>query len=196
MRVAVGIVLLVICTAFFSGTVLAEEKQFYVGVGGSYIFPNLAYEDAVDWDSYAWGVNAKFGYRLARTLYLQLDVDYIIPIDGALKIDTTIGGDVEMFTGMVSLKGYFPQFTVIRPYVIAGAGVMHYNVDYNEAAKSSGFPLPDDNETDLCFKVGGGVDFSVSDAVSFGIEGNYTGGLEQVEDVEYIQVGAGIAFHF
>jgi opacity protein-like surface antigen len=183
-------------TAIFTGTAQAEEKQFYVGIGGSYMFPNFDYDDVVDWDSDAWGANAKFGYRLAHTLYLQADVDYFFPIDGVLKTDASNGGEVEIFTGMISLKGYFPQFTVIRPFVIAGAGIMHYNVDYNAAAQSSGFPLPEDYETDLCFKIGGGVDFFINDVVSFGIEGNYTRGVEDVDEVEYIHLGAGVNVYF
>lgn len=200
MRPFLAILLLVMATVFFTGNVQADEKQYYVGVGGTYLFPNFDYEDVVDWDSHAWGVNTKFGYRLARTLYIQIDADYIFPIDGALKLNQSIGGDVEILTGIVSLKGYFPRFTIIKPYVIAGAGIMHYNVDFNTAAhaaaNANGFQLPDDEETSLCFKVGGGVDFLINDSISFGIEGNYTGGMEEVDEVEYINIGAGFNFYF
>lgn len=196
MRSYLGILLLVMVAVFIAGNVQADEKQYYVGVGGTYMFPNFDYGDTVDWDSYAWGLNAKIGYRLARTLYIQMDVDYVLPIDGVLKANESIGGDVEILTGIVSLKGYFPQFTIIKPYVIAGAGIMHYNVDYNAAARASGFQLPDDDETSFCFKVGGGVDFFINDSVSFGIEGNYTGGMEDVDEVEYINIGAGLNFYF
>jgi opacity protein-like surface antigen len=196
MRPFLAILLLIMAAAIVAGTAQADEKQFYVGIGGSYMFPNFDYDEVVDWDSDAWGANAKFGYRLAHTLYLQADVDYFFPIDGVLKTDASIGGEVEIFTGMISLKGYFPQFTVIRPFVIAGAGIMHYKVSYNDAAKTSGFPLPDDNETDLCFKVGGGVDFFINDVVSLGIEGNYTRGVEDVDEVEYIHIGTGVNVYF
>ncbi|MGD8703802.1 MAG: outer membrane beta-barrel protein [Desulfosarcina sp.] len=192
----IGLFVIMIPTIFIVNLANAEEKQYYVGVGGSYIFTNFSYGDVVDWDSYTWGGNAKLGYRLARTLYLQLDADYVSKVDGVLKSDPSVGGDVEVFTGILSLKGYFPNFTIIRPFVIAGAGIMHYNVDYNDTAQSAGFPLPDDKETDLCFKVGGGVDFFINDIVSLGIEGNYTGGLEEVKDVKYINVSAGINFYF
>ena len=100
MRPFLAILLFVLVTLFFAGSVLAEEKQYYVGIGGSYMFPNFDYEDVVDWDSYAWGINAKFGYRLARTLYLQMDVDYVLPIDGVLKSDDSVGGDVEILSGL------------------------------------------------------------------------------------------------
>lgn len=196
MRPILAILLLVIAALFFAGNVQADEKQYYVGIGGTYMFPNFDYEDVVDWDNHAWGANAKFGYRLARTLYIQMDVDYVFPIDGILKSDESVGGDVEILTGIVSLKGYFPRFTIIRPYVIAGAGIMHYNVDYNDGARAADLSLPDDEETSLCFKVGGGVDFFITDFLSFGIEGNYTGGLEEVDEVRYIHVGAGINFYF
>ncbi len=85
LRPFITIFLVVICTVFFTGVVDAEEKQFYLGVGGSYQLTNFENDDVVDWDSSAWGANAKFGYRLARTLYLQIDVDYIPGIEGALK---------------------------------------------------------------------------------------------------------------
>ena len=196
LRPFITIFLVVICTVFFTGVVDAEEKQFYLGVGGSYQLTNFENDDVVDWDSSAWGVNANFGYRLARTLYLQIDVDYIPGIEGALKTDNAVGGDVDVYTGIFSLKGYFPNFVQIKPFVIAGAGLMHYNADLDEAARASGYFLDDDNETSICFKVGGGVDVFIVDAFSIGLEGNYTAGIEDVSEVNYYNFILGAAYHF
>lgn len=196
MRPFIIIFLFVLCTSFFINVVSAEEKQFYLGLAGSYQLTNFDNDDVVDWDSDAWGVNAKFGYRLARTLYLQIDVDYIPEIESALKANKAVGGDVDVYTGIFSLKGYFPNFVKVKPFVIAGAGIMHYNASLNETAKSSGYYLEDDKETHICFKVGGGVDFFINEAISIGLEGNYTSGIEDVKEVNYYNFSLGAAYHF
>ncbi len=113
-----------------------------------------------------------------------------------LKTDSAVGGDVDVYTGIFSLKGYFPNFVQIKPFVIAGAGVMHYNADLDEAASASGYFLDDDKETHICFKVGGGVDVFIVDAFSIGLEGNYTAGLEDVSEVNYYNFILGAAYHF
>lgn len=205
MRTLIAGLLLSACIFSFADTANAEEKQFYLGVGGSYQLTNFDGDlkdwdsniiDAVDWDSHAWGVNVKFGYRLARTLYLQIDLDYIPEVEGASSSDNEYTGDVDVYTGIFSLKGYFPNFVKIKPFVIAGAGIMHYKADINETATSSGYYLNDDKETHLCFKVGGGLDFFVTEAFSIGLEGNYTSGIEDVSQIKYYNFILGAAYHF
>ena len=73
---------------------------------------------------------------------------------------------------------------------------MHYNADLNETARSLGYYLNDDKETHICFKVGGGLDFFINEAFSVGIEGNYTAGIEDVNEVNYYNFILGASYHF
>lgn len=191
-RLSITIFLLIGCIVFFANPVKAEEKKFYVGLGGSYQITNLDSEEVVDWDENTWGVNAKFGYRLTPGVSLQLDVDYIPEIEGVYKPDNSVSEEVEVLTGIFSLKGYFPVSKPIKPFVIAGVGIMHYDIDLNDEGISLGYYMDDDDETSLCFKIGGGLDIFINQSVSIGLEANFTAG----EDVEYYNFILGAAYHF
>ena len=122
-RSFITIFLLIGCIVFFANSVKAEENKFYVGLGASHQGNNYDYEDVVDWDESTWGINAKFGYRLTPGVSFQFDVDWIPEVEGVLKSDRSLGGDVEVQTGIFSLKGYFPTSKPVKPFVIAGVGI-------------------------------------------------------------------------
>ncbi len=53
-RSSIIVFLLIGYTYVFSNSVKAEEKKFYVGIGGSYQITSLLFDDAVDWDESSW----------------------------------------------------------------------------------------------------------------------------------------------
>jgi hypothetical protein len=40
------------------------------------------------------------------------------------------------------------------------------------------------------------LDFFATQDISFGIEGNYTGGFNDLEDIRYFNFTLGVAYHF
>jgi hypothetical protein len=190
----------------------AEQQQFYVGLGANYILPNFEEKEFFDWDNNALGVNANFGYRLSPLLFFQFDLDYIPSVEGIFRPYEPVDLEIGVVTGIVSLKGYFPdlenlQFTYVKPYVIAGVGLMNYEVDVNiDGPSDVGFT--DDNEFSICYKIGLGLDFILNDYVSLGLDGSYVigptnadiGSYEYVtvnlDDIEYFKFTAGLALHF
>lgn len=192
-RSFITIFLLIGCTVFFANSVKAEEKRFSIGIGGSYQITNLALnEDAVDWEGNSWGIYAKLSYRLSHTVFFQLDVDYIPEIEGVFKTDNSAKEEVEVLTGNFSLKGYLPNTTTLKPFVVAGFGIMHYDIDLNDEAKSLGYYLKFEDETSLCFKVGGGLDFFINQSAAIGAEANYTAG----NDIGYYNFIFSASFYF
>jgi len=194
-RSIITIFLLIGCLAFFANSVNAEEPKFYVGIGASHQGINFD-DDAVDWDNSTWGINAKFGYRLTPVVSFQFDVDWIPEVDGELKSAPSLNNEVEVHTGIFSLKGYFPNSKPVKPFIIVGAGIMHYHFDLNPGAQSLGEGGNDDDETDLCLKIGGGVDVFINQSFSIGLEGNYTAGRENVDGVEFWNFILGAAYYF
>jgi opacity protein-like surface antigen len=184
--------LLIGYTFVFTNSVKAEDKKFYVGIGGSYQVPDLDIDKAVDWDDNSWGINANFGYHLTPAVSLQVDIDYVPEIEGYYKPDNSVKQEVEVLTGIVSLKGYFPVSKPVKPFIIAGFGILHYNIDLSDEAKSLGYYLVDDDDTSLCFKIGGGLDCFINQNVSIGLEANYTAS----DDVQYYNFILGAAYHF
>jgi opacity protein-like surface antigen len=193
-RSFITIFLLIGFLAFFANSVNAEEKKYYVGLGGSYQWLNFDYDETVDWDESSYGINAKFGYRLTPAVSFQLDLDWIPDVEGALKSDRSLGGEVEVQTVNFSFKGYFPTSKPVKPFVIAGAGILHYDVDLNDKTQPLG--EIDDDETDFCFKIGGGLDVFLNQSFSIGLEANYTAGVDKVKAVEYFNCILGVAYHF
>ena len=192
-RSFITIFLLIGCIVFFANSVKAEEKRFSISIGGSYQITNVALnEDAVDWEGNSWGIYAKFGYRLSHTVFFQLDVDYIPEIEGVFKTDNSAKEKVEVLTGNFSLKGYLPNTTTLKPFVVAGFGIMHYDIDLNDEAKSLGYYLNFEDETSLCFKVGGGLDFFINQSAAIGAEANYTAG----NDIGYYNFILSASFYF
>ena len=160
------------CTSLYAGQ--NHLDHFYVGAGGSYAVED--FDDSPDYDN-SWGVNAKIGYHTHPLLDIELDFDYLGKFEG----DTV---DPEILTCMFALKGYFPISTEkVKLSTVVGTGVMHAD---------SGL----DDEIDWCGKVGLGLDFFTTQDISIGIEGNYTFGFGDLDDIRYFNFTIGAAYHF
>ncbi|MBW2174083.1 MAG: hypothetical protein JRF64_05460 [Deltaproteobacteria bacterium] len=53
-----------------------------------------------------------------------------------------------------------------------------------------------DDEADLCVKLGLGADYFATENVSIGLEAAYVWGLSDVEEVRYVDLTLGVAYHF
>lgn len=168
---------LALVTVIFSCTSLYAEQDhlgnFYVGIGGSYAVEN--FDNSSEYDN-SLGVNAKIGYHTHPLLDIELDFDYLSKFE-----DDAV--DPEILTCMFALKGYFPISTEkVKLSTIVGTGLMH--------ADANG------DKTDLCGKVGLGLDFFTTQDISIGVEGNYTFGFGDLDDIRYFNFIIGAAYHF
>jgi opacity protein-like surface antigen len=190
---------------FYSTSLYAAQDHldhFYVGVGGSYAVED--FDNSPDYDN-SWGVNAKIGYHTHPLLDIEVDFDYLnnFEYSETYKVFGTRfeeEGEVEIFTCMFVLKGYFPISTEkVKLSTVVGAGLMHADLKYRLSISG----LPDetsisgsDDEIDLCAKVGLGLDFFATQDISLGIEGNYTFGFGDLDDIMYFNFTIGAAYHF
>lgn len=176
-----------------------DYKKFYIGAGGSYAIEN--FDGGGDFDN-SWGINAKLGYRLIDEIAVQFDYDYLWKFDDEEQIDlfgNNFDGEVELdiMTFILSLKGNFPVkwYQVISPYLIAGGGIMYGDADFKIRGPGISSNSSSD-ETDLCGKFGGGVDFFFTEHFSANLEGNYTFGFGDLDDIRYFHFILGGVFHF
>ena len=191
-------IFLFLATAFFlfiTSTVNADAddyNKFYVGAGVSYGLEDIDFGDFDD----SWGINAKIGYRPIDIIAVQFDFDYFDKFED----NDFFNGDAELeiMTYMLSLKGNFniKWYNVISPYVIVGGGIMHVDGDLDDASIAGISFDASGDETDWCGKVGGGFDFYLVENFSLNLEGNYTFGGNDLEDIDYFQFILGGAFHF
>jgi len=168
---AVLVVVIFSCTSLYAGQ--DHLEHFYVGAGGSYAVED--FDNGPDYDN-SWGVNAKIGYHTHPLLDIEFDFDYLSEFEANAV-------DLEILTYMIVLKGYFQQSTEkVKLSVIVGTGIMY--------ADANG------EETDWCAKAGLGLDFFATQDISLGIEGNYTFGFDDLEEIGYLNFTIGAAYHF
>ena len=168
---AVLLVVMFSCTSLYAGQ--DHLDHFYVGVGGSYAVED--FDNSPDYDN-SWGVNAKIGYHTHPLLDIEFDLDYL----NNFECDAV---DLEILTSMITLKGYFPiSSEKVRLSTVVGGGLMHADANADE--------------TDWCGKVGLGLDFFATQDISLGIEGNYTFGFGDLDDIRYFNFTIGAAYHF
>ncbi len=168
---AVLVVVIFSCTSLYAGQ--DHLDHFYVGAGGSYAVED--FDNSPDYDN-SWGVNAKIGYHTHPLLDIEFDFDYLSEFEANAV-------DLEILTYMIVLKGYFQQSTEkVRLSTIVGTGIMH--------ADANG------DETGWCAKVGLGLDFFTFQNISLGIEGNYTFGFDDLDEIGYSNFTIGAAYHF
>lgn len=185
---------------FFSTSLYAQQadvKKFYVGAGGSYAIEDF---DGGDFDN-SWGVNAKVGYHLHPLVDIEFDFDYLNAFEDSeefelLGMDIEGEADLNIMTYMIALKGYFPVSTKkLKLSVVVGGGIMYADLDLkvrvNGSSNSDSY-----DETELCGKIGLGLDFFATQDISFGIEGNYTAGFNDLEDIRYFNFTLGVGYHF
>lgn len=153
----------------------ADDNKFYVGVGGSYVDEDF---DVSGFDD-SWGGNVKIGYSFHPLGDIEFVFDYLDSFDYAESYEFDIR------TYMVAVKGGFPiPRERGKLSVVVGAGLMTADAEASL------------DDTDFCGKVGLGYDVFVTPAISIGVEGNYTIGFSDLEDIGYFQYSLGAAFHF
>jgi len=113
----------------------------------------------------------------------ETELNESIVVSGTpIKIDW----DAEVWTLMLLTKFSADIGTGMpKPFLVAGGGLMYVEVGGGA-----------DDEADLCVKLGLGADYFATENVSIGLEGAYVWGLNDVEEVRYVDLTLGVAYYF
>ena len=187
----------VLSSILIPATLFAQMNgnSFYIGAGGSW-----SITDSTDPDD-SPGANLKLGYHLHRMLDIEFNFDWIDKFEDSEGIqawDTPLGNLLEatIMTGMIGLKGYFPiPSDIVRLSVVAGGGLMYLDYDVREY-EGLAPRIVEKDELDFCGKLGLALDVYPTPSFSIGAEGNYTMGVEDLDDVNYWNFSLGVAYHF
>ena len=201
----------IIAAALFlvPGLAPAAEIGPYIGIGGTFAKQDFDTGDldrelagtglSADFDD-TWGLNVKAGYKFNRYVAAELALDYLPNFKWSVA--TRVGGtplsgeltvDVMAWTISAKISPFDSQ--KIKPYFVVGGGIMHASADATVSIPGASASSSDD-ETDLCGKIGLGVDFFVTDQVSLGLEGAYFAGFNDLDNIRFYTVTAGVAYHF
>lgn len=199
---AVLVLVLSFSTFSYAGT---DDKGVYIGIGGSVALEDFDIDingahETLDREE-SWGVNGKVGYYLTPSFSLELDFNYLFGFEyeepftflGATYIPDV---DVDIMTIMPQIKGCVGTGNASL-FGVLGIGYMSVDADGKVIDSStSTLTSVSYDKSDVCIKLGAGVDFFVSKYLSIGIEGDYVYGLGDLEDVEYWNFSLGVCYYF
>lgn len=193
----------------FSTSLFAKDVGPYIGIGGSYAYEDFDVDDEdigaigpdMDFDN-TWGINLKAGYHFNKLFSVEFDFDYLPGFEcdesiTYLGVPISVDAEADITTYMLAAK-ISPDLgsKITKPFVVVGFGMMHGEIDITASAPGFGSASDSDSETDTCAKLGLGVDFFARKNVSIGVEGNYVWGFGDMDEVRYINLTCGVAYHF
>jgi opacity protein-like surface antigen len=216
------VMVLCFCTSSYGAE--AAGHQWYMGIGGSWAIENFDTDDLeddlmgifdVDFDD-GWGINANIGYHINDNFSMAFVYSYLSGFDWDESISATAAADgyvvsagasvdVELDVMTFMLEGKYAMSGNVSPYIVLGAGAMYADLDAKLKAHVGAESLSlSDSETDtqVCGKVGLGVDWWATPEVTVGLEGSYVFGFSDHDfdgakiGIRYFNIGLGVAYHF
>jgi len=173
------------------------DRIWYVELNGMYVHENMDVDQttakfsgpiSVDFDE-SWGAQLAFGMVLSELISAEAVLEYVAPFEATLGMDGE--SEIDVWSGSLNGKLTCPAWAGVKPYVVAGIGLMkaYEDIDYKGATSTT-------NDLGVSFRGGLGVDVSVRDDISIGLEAAYTTGVGEVEHVKYGTLSFGVAYHF
>ena len=163
------------------------KQGLSLGVGGNLVFDNFDTGiNGLGFDESA-GFNAKLGYRVND--HFEGEIDYIY-IDG---FDGTISGikALELDGYALTVNGkLYPSTGRAQPYGLVGIGLADL-----EIRDTIGLGLAT-SDSDLIFRLGGGLDFYAAENTIFFVEASYYLTQGDIEDTDFIPVTVGAKYKF
>ncbi len=199
---AVLVLVLSFSTFSYAGT---GDKGAYIGLGGSVALEDFDIDyvgthETLDREE-SWGVNAKAGYYFSPSFSVELDFNHLFGFEW--DQDLTVSGtpvnaevDVKITTIMPQIKGCVGTENASL-FGVVGLGYMSVDVDgeildpLTLTTTSVSY-----DKSDVCIKLGAGMDYFVKKNLSIGIEGDYVYGLGDLDKVEYWNFSLGVCYYF
>ncbi len=192
-----------------AGSAYAADRGMYVGIGGTYALENF---DSGEFDSVrpygfepsfdnSWGINGKVGYKLHPIVSVEAVIEYLSGFNASETINwghtrAAFDADLDVFTIMAAAKVFPPLPGIVKPYFVAGLGLMKATIDTTVSAPGYLPTSASNDETDPCAKIGFGTDIYINPTLSVNVEAAYTSGFGDLDTVRYFTIGAGLGFHF
>lgn len=198
---------------FLSSSLYAQDNTgFYIGIGGNYALEDFDRSKAnddlalfrvdLDFDN-SPGFKAKVGYHFSKLFSAEFAYDYFSDFSwsetsGIIGAPVKFKAEMEIMTFMISGK-LSPDIgsVVVRPFITAGVGLMQGKLDLRASAPSIGYSdSVSDSDSDLCAKLGVGVDFYVTKNISIDTEVSYVAGFHDMDNFRYYNYNLGVSYHF
>ena len=154
--------------------VFSQEKGD-MAIGGNFVFTGNRYDRSMNT---RMGVSAKARYNILDAIRAEGELTLFLPKNSVTWVD-------------LSLNGHYllPIADAVTVYPLAGLGI--YNWFYT--GKGVGYS----NHNDVCFNLGGGMDFYITDQLYFNVEAKIklVNGYYHYGNINLL-VSAGVAYKF
>lgn len=190
----------------------AAGRNWYFGIGGSYAFEDFGAEEAEDGlEGIARGTDLDFddtsgfyvtvGYHVADWFSLEFGFNWLSQFETGQSMGIGWAGDLDgvldVITTMVVAK-FTCGLEPLKPFIVVGGDNMDADLYYT-APEAPGLRVTtsdSERETDVCAKLGLGVDFFVTKRVSVTLEGSYVWGFGDLDAIKYSNLTLGLGYHY
>lgn len=176
---------LLLCSA---SPVFAQDfarEGFSLGAGLSFASEEFD-DDGFDFDD-TWGAMLSGGYRFHPNFAVEGRFEFTDDFEGD---NGPIEADVNIWT-LTANAQFFMLTGQFQPYLIGGLGLGEVEVDVDTP-----FGGGSDDEDDLIWRLGIGVDAYVSNNVVLGVEAAYNFGTDDLDDFDYWTATALFKYRF
>ncbi len=190
----------------------AVGRSWYFGIGASYAFEDFDAEKAendlegiargtdLDFDDTS-GLNVTVGYHVADWLSLEFDFNWLVAFETGQSMEIGWAGDLDGVLDVITCMAV-AKFTCglepLKPFIVVGGGNMDADLYYTapnapDLRVTTSYSEP---QSDLCAKLGLGVDFFVTKRVSVTLEGSYVWGFGDLDAIKYFNTTLGVGYHY
>ena len=165
------------------------RKGFYAGLGGLFALENFDRDAAIEGGNTNLEIGADngggFGLRGGYRLHPHFASELLFQYYAGFSVNNRSNGKNDNFNGWsltLNAKGY-PLLGRIQPYALGGFGMLGFT---EKRGPDFGFVA----------RLGGGVDFYLSESVMLSLEGAYVLPAGSIDDYQFATFGADIQFRY
>ena len=174
-------------------TNISLEKHWYFGGGFNYSFENFKDEmDIGDWDN-TYGFDLKAGYFFSEYFALEAMFQYLDDFEHSESgviysppyyYSYEYDADVSLYNFTINGKGFIPIKGIVKPY-----GILGFGYAWGEAKQKLRIGIISDTntekESDLCGRIGAGLDIFLSKQFALEGEVSYFMGFNDLDNARY-----------
>lgn len=132
------------------------------------------------------GLTARAGVRVTPRFAVEAQYEWMEDFETSIAGTEVAETTTQTVTG--NLKGYLGTGRV-QPYLSAGAGFLRAKSDDPVTTFQR-------TDTDFALRFGGGLDVYLTEVIGVSLDTSYVLPTGDVEDLDYVSVGAGVFFRF
>ena len=203
-RVTVASVILVACAFFLAGPADAMDLdgKLYVELNAMLAFEDIDVGEtlskfseplpAIDYEESSHGFQFALGYDRSESFSVKAVLEHVVSFDALRDVEFDAWDKIDTLFASLNVKLSYPRWERINPYLIAGVGALRAR----ESILYIGGATSTTKDLGLGLRAGVGVDLSVTEKLSVGIEGLVSEGLMDLDHVKYSSISVGLGYHF